>query len=477
LPSLFRGANFRAFFDTGDTMTPSEVPAASQKEVRLSPVRADLHDLLGLAWPVVLSRLGIMAMGLCDALVVGRYSATQLGYHALGWTPTSVVVTMIVGLLTGIQVMTSRAIGQGRLKEAGAVLRRGLSYSVWVGLASAVVLMAGGPPFLHMLGLSRDLADGATPPLLIFSLSLPGYAFSVAASFWLEGLARPKPAALLMWLANGVNLAVDLVLVPGAFGLPALGAVGGAWATTAARTFLTVALLVYIVRMPDARELGVFDKPARDRPAEAEQRRIGFGAGASNFFEVASFASMNVIAGWIGGLAVAAWAITLNVAAIVFMVPLGLATASAVLVGRAHGRRDPEGVDRAAAVSFGVTIAFGVAVSLIVWPAARLISSGYTSDTATLALAAPAVALCCLFLIPDALQVVCAQALRARGDVWVPTATHLTSYALVMTPLAWWLAIPMKLGLNGIVWAVVVASFVSAGLLLSRFRYLSLKNR
>jgi len=65
------------------------------------------------------------------------------------------------------------------------------------------------------------------------------------------------------------------------------------------------------------------NKPEKNRAAEAEQRRIGFGAGASNFFEVAAFASMNVIAGWMGGLAVAAWAIVLNVAAIVFMVAPG----------------------------------------------------------------------------------------------------------------------------------------------------------
>lgn len=458
-------------------MAPSEAPTASPAGGRRNPVLHDLVELMALAWPVVLARLGIMAMGLCDALVVGRFSATQLGYHAMGWAPTSVVVTMVVGLLSGVQVMTARATGQGRSEQAGAVLRRGLSYSLWIGLAAMIVLVAGGPPFLHVLGLPKDLADGATGPLVIFSLSMPGYAFSIAASFWLEGLGRPKPAAVMMWLANGVNLAVDLLLVPGTFGLPALGAVGGAWATTAARTFLAAALLIYIVRMPQARSLGVFERPERDRAAESEQRRIGYGAGASNFFEVASFSGMNVVAGWIGGLAVAAWAITLNVVAIVFMVPLGLSTATAVLVGRAYGARDLEGVKRASWVAYGVSLAFGVLVSLILWPAAHLIASGYTSDLPTLAMAAPAVALCCLFLIPDALQVVCAQSLRARGDVWAPTATHLASYVAVMAPLAWWLAIPMKLGVNGIVWAVVAASFLSAGLLMARFGHLNRMGR
>jgi MATE family multidrug resistance protein len=455
-------------------------PAAQASSVtgaRAALVRADLAQLLKLSGPVVLSRLGIMAMGLTDAIVVGRYSATQLGYHALGWAPTSVVLTMVVGLLSGVQVMTARRIGEGRRDLTGAVLRRGLVYAFWLGAVSAIVLAIGGPPFMHVIGLEKDLADGASRALVVFSLSLPGYALSVAASFWLEGLSKPGPAAWAMWAANGVNLAVDLLLVPGTFGLPAMGAVGGAWATTTARTFLVAATLAYIALMPQAKALGVFTRPERDRPAEIEQRRIGYGAGVSNFFEVASFASMNVFAGWIGGLAVAAWTIVLNVAAIVFMVPLGLATGAAVLVGTAYGARDPAGVNRAGLVSFGVTVAFGLIAGLIVWPFASQISGAYTRSLPTVAMAAPCLALTALMYAPDALQVVAAQALRARGDVWVPTYTHLTSYIVLMAPLAWWLAIPMGLGIMGIGWAVVIASVVSGALLLGRFWILSRRDR
>src|SRR4030095_2799785 len=111
------------------------------------------------------------------------------GYHALGWAPTSVVLTMVVGLLVGVQVMTARRIGEGRRDLTGAVLRRGLVYGLWIGLASTVVLALAGPPFLHAIGLEKDLADGASRALLVFSLSLPGYALSVLASFWLEGLS------------------------------------------------------------------------------------------------------------------------------------------------------------------------------------------------------------------------------------------------------------------------------------------------
>ena len=52
-------------------------------------IRTDLTTLLKLAGPVIVSRLGIMTMGLTDAIVVGRYSAVQLSYHALGWAPSA----------------------------------------------------------------------------------------------------------------------------------------------------------------------------------------------------------------------------------------------------------------------------------------------------------------------------------------------------------------------------------------------------
>jgi MATE family multidrug resistance protein len=434
-----------------------------------NPIRRETAELLKLAGPVVASRLGIMVMGLTDTLVVGRYSAEQLGLHAMAWAPTAVVLMVALGLLTGVQVMTARAVGRGALEETGAVLRRGVAYSLWLGMAATAIIWLFGPPFLHAMGLPRELADGATPVVQVFALSLPGATLSVVCSSWLEGHARPTPAMVLMWVANIINLAVNLVLVPGAFGLPALGAVGAAWATFAARSALALMMLGYIATLKDARAWGVFQSPLPDRAAAREQRQLGYGSATSNFFEVASFAGGNIIAGWISGLAVAGYAIALNVASIVFMIPLGLATATAVLVARAYGARDGEGVLRAALIGFVATAAFGLVASLIVWLGAGPIAAGYTPDAAARALTAPALIIAAIFFVPDALQVVIAQALRARGDVWMPSLTHMISYALVMLPLAWWLGVRQGLGLNGMMWSIVVASFLSAGLLGARF--------
>ena len=121
------------------------------------------------------------------------------------------------------------------------------------------------------------------------------------------------------------------------------------------------------------------------------------------------------------------------------------------------------------------TIAFCLLVSLVCWLAAGSIASGYTNDAATLALAIPALVLAAAVIPLDALQVVIAQSLRARGDIVIPTFTHFVSYVLVMAPLAWFLALPVGRGVNGIVEGVMIASLLSAGLLLARLPFLPRK--
>jgi MATE family multidrug resistance protein len=280
-------------------------------------------------------------------------------------------------------------------------------------------------------------------------------------------LGKPKPGMIAMWVANGVNLGLNLLLVPDLLGLGVAGAEASAWATFWARVSLAIFLVIYIARLPEARALGIFDKPRRDPVAARQQVTIGLGSGSSYFIEVGAFALMTLYAAQLGSAETAAWAIVLNISAIVFMIPMGLSSATAVLVGRAYGARDPRTVLRNGLVGIGVVTVLTLIVALVVWPSAPLLIAAYNRDPVLAAIAIPALVLATLFFVADGIQVVAAQANRAAGDVWWPTIMHFTAYGVIMMPLGWWLSRGM--GVDGLVWAVIIASLVSSTLLSGRF--------
>ena len=429
--------------------------------------RSTLRDLLNLAWPVVMARIGIMTMGLTDVIVVGNYSGIELAYSSLALAPTAIIVTTAVGLMMGVQVMTAQLIGEGRRAEVGGVLRRGVVYSLQIGIVSTLGLILIGPWALQNMGLADGLGEGASPVLIVLALSMSGYLVSVAAQFFLEAMNRPRAGMWAMWVANGINLVLNLLLVPDILGLGLDGAVAAAWTTFFARTSLAVFLIVYILRMPEARALGIFDKPKRDRKAEHEQRKVGYGAGSSYFIEVGAFAAMTFIAGQLGAIETSAWTIVLNVSAIVFMIPMGMSSATAVLVGKAYGAGDGRGVMRAGLVGLAVVTVLTSIVAVLLWPTASWVASAYNRDPALLAVVVPALVLATLFFVADGIQVVSATANRAAGDVWWPTIMHFAAYSLIMMPVGWVLA--HQIGVDGLVWAVIIASLVSSVLLTGRF--------
>ena len=431
-----------------------------------------LRALAALAAPVVLSRLGVMLMGLTDTIIVGHFSANELAYLALAWAPTMVVLTTAIGLLTSVQVLAAQRMGEGHEEQTGAVLRVGLQLAFYVGAFAATALFFLGPWLLHSFGLSKDLAEGASVPVQILALSLLPYLLSVAISFWLEAMGQARASMWFMWVANVVNVVLNLWLVPGQNILGVSGAHGTALATLGARIFLLACLAIYVLHWESARtRYGLFHKP-RAGLLKA-MLRIGLAAAGSLCVETTAFAGMNIVAGWLGAFEAAGWSIVLNVAAIIFMLPLGLSSATSVLVGRAYGARDVAAVRKSGVLGMAVTTVLLMGVCALMLVAAPWVAAAYTQDPALLRLVVPALMLSCLFFITDGLQVVAAYALRARGDVWWPTILHVINYALVMLPLGWFLALPMGGGVNGIVWAVVIASLMAATVLVGRFLWLS----
>ena len=425
---------------------------------------------------MVVSRTGLLLMWLVDVIMVGQFATDELAFLGIGHSLMAVVLVTGIALQQGTLVMTANAVGRGERHACGPIFWRSLPYAVALGLIAATAAIWGGP-LLHLFGQPAEIATGGGRVIAILSLSMVPLMVFTACSYFMEGLRRPLPGMIAVLAANVINVLLNWILVYGQLGLPALGAEGSAWATTAVRSFLAVVMVTYVLGQTDARSLGLRSWPGWQWRTWARQRRIGYGGGGSQAIEGSAFTAMSVFAGWLGTAPLAAYTIVISVIALIFMVAVGIASATAVCVGIAHGRRDAP--DLALAGWTGLTVNSAVMLligsGLILFPS--VVARIYTSDPALIPVVASLLGIAAFILVADGGQAVMAHALRGRGDAFMPTACHVISYLGVMIPLGWFLSIGLGRGVNGLLEGVLIASVVSVGLLTLRFHLLSMGDR
>lgn len=425
--------------------------------------RSFVAPLLRIAGPVALARLGIIGMALVDVVVVGQLAPDELPHQALGWAPTAVFLVAAIGLLQGVQVLAARSIGEGNKQGAGVALRRGLMLGVVAGVISALLMWLGGERIFTVFGIEEALAGPSTPVMNVLALSIPLHLIYIAGTYFLEAIKKPGISTVVMWVANAVNLGLNLWWVP------EHGAIGSAWATVGARVFLAGALLACIYLLRDGVTFGVRKSKGAKGPSYGALLGVGAAAAVSQAVEAGAFSAMTVIAGRISAEVVAAYQILLNLMAFVFMIALGLAAATAVLVSEAIGRHAPHDGARAGWTGIALNAIGMLIAAAIILAFNDSIGRAYTADVALSALIASLMWICSLALLPDGTQVVAASALRARSDNWFPTFSHILAYAVVMPVVGYWLAEHQGMGVAGLLFAIFWSSVLSAAVLLARW--------
>src|SRR4029079_10222641 len=164
-------------------------------------------------------------------------------------------------------------------------------------------------------------------------------------------------------------------------GLPALGLRGGGLGSTLTWTAMCGALVFVIFRDRQFRRFHLFGRFWRfDRERTFAMARLGWAVGLNMALEMGVFALAAYFMGWIGAPAVAAHAVALQLAALTFMVPLGLGQAVTVRVGLALGRRDEAGVARAGWTAWVIGVAFMGAMALVMWVIPRELVTLFLED-------------------------------------------------------------------------------------------------
>ncbi|MCA1378925.1 MULTISPECIES: MATE family efflux transporter [unclassified Bradyrhizobium] len=437
----------------------------------------ELSETAKLAWPMVLTQVGQIAMMTTDLAFIGRISTEALAAAALAGRFYLISVTFGVGLLSAIAPLAAQAFGANNL----AAVRRTLRMGLWTALVLSFPIIAvalRAEQILLALGQAPDVARLAQQYLFGLGFSAaPALAFLAIRSF-MGAVHRPQPVFWITLSAIPLNALLVYMLTYGKLGLPRLELFGAGLATTLVNCGMFLAGLWFAALRQPFRDYHVLAQLwLFDWRAMRQLIAVGTPISIASLIESGLFWATSLLAGLISTSALVAHQIAVQIAAILFMIYLGIGTAAAVRVGHAAGRRDTAGVKRAnlAAMLIGIVIAAMLTLALIAgrFEIVELFLGRSARDSETIGLAAKLLIVGATLSITDAAQCIAAGGLRGLKDTRVPLLFAAIAWWLIGFSLSYWLGLKVGPGAIGIWIGLSIGTTIYAALLVLRFRHLT----
>lgn len=436
----------------------------------MNPVRAEIRRLAALALPVAATQVSYMLLGVVDTLMLGRFSVEALSAAALANVWIWGTLQLAMGILFGIDPIVAQAHGARDGGRAASALQRGLVLSLALSVPLGL-LWLGTEEFLCATGQDPGLAAAAERYTRIQIPSLPFFLVFLTLRQFLQCREIVRPALWVMAAANVVNLAGNWALIFGHLGLPRLGLEGAALATSLSRAACLAVLVALVVRLDLLH--GAW-RPWSRRVLEPrgllEILRLGLPVGLQLSIEAWAFSAAALLAGRLGAEALAAHTIVLNMAALSFMMPLGIGLAAVTRVGNLIGARRAGDAQRAAWVALGFGAGVMTASATIFLVFRHELPRLYSDDLAVGALAAGILPIAAAFQIFDGLQAVACGVLRGMGRTRPAAVFNVVSYWAIGLPLGGWLGLRAGWGLAGIWWGLCIGLALVASLLVAWIR-------
>jgi multidrug resistance protein, MATE family len=430
--------------------------------------RRELEAVLRLATPVVLVQIGQLLFGVVDTMMLGRVSKEALAAGALGHAISFGILAVPMGLLMALDPLVAQAHGAGDPERAARHVARGLVAALYLSLPACLLIGTVGP-YLGLLRQQPELVPLASTYLLALVPGVPAFLLFLTLRQTLQAMSIVRPAIIAVVVANAINVFANYVLIFGGFGLPPLGVLGSALATSLSRwtMFLVLALATGSLLG------GAWRRHLRGSWRVAAQRdllRIGLPISVHQSLEFWLFTTVGLLMGALGAAEFAGHQIALNLAALSFMVPLGIAGAAATRVGNAVGRLDASAAKRAATVCLLLGGAVMVVSAAAFYSLPRQLARLFTPDTEVVGMAAMLIPVAAAFQIADGTQVVGAGILRGVADTRFAAICAFVGFWGIGLPSGILMAFPLRLGPAGLWWGLTAGLAVTAALLVLRIR-------
>ena len=385
---------------------------------------SELSTITRHAVTVLAGQLAVMAFGVTDTIVAGRYSESSLAALSVGSAIFISVYVALMGVLQALLPVWAEQRGAQQPEAVGRSLRQALYLCAAAAVLGMAVLLSPGP-LLRWTEVPPALRPQVENYLAVLALALPPALLFRIYSTLNQALGHPR---LVTWLQVGslfIKLPLSVWFTFGGGGLPAQGVVGCAWATLVVNCSMLALAVWLLLRQDIYTPLGLWRRMEPPHwPTIAGFARLGIPAGLAVMVEVTSFTLMALFIARQGTTSAAAHQIAANMAAVLYMVPLSLSIATSARVSYWLGAQQPQRARQVVLTGFSLAALVGIALAATLLIARHSISQIYTDNASVAAVAGTVLVWVAAYHAADAVQTLCVFVLRCYRITLAPLVVY-----------------------------------------------------
>ncbi|CAM3325978.1 MATE family efflux transporter [Polaromonas hydrogenivorans] len=373
---------------------------------------------------ILVGQLAVMAFGVADTVIAGRYSDAALAALSVGSALYISVYVGLIGIVQALLPIWAEMLGARQHEAVGRSLRQSLYLCGFISIAGMAALLFPGV-LLRWAQVPALMQDEVQRYLAVLAFAFaPSLLFRLYATFN-QSLGKPRLVTWLQIAALGLKIPLSIWLVAGGGGIDAMGAVGCAWATLAVNYLLLLLAVVMLRTQGIYQPYAIWRQMERpDWPQLRSFARLGIPGGLAYLVEVTSFTLMALFIARLGTIASASHQIAASVAAVLYMMPLSMAVACSARVSFWLGAGRPDHAKRVVFMGLKLTMLIALALAAIVSIACQLLAGWYSASPEVVALASTLLVWVAFYHVADAMQALCAFLLRCYRITMAPLALY-----------------------------------------------------
>lgn len=376
------------------------------------------------AGTVLIGQLAVVAFGVTDTIIAGRYDPQALAVLSVSSAVYVSVYVTLLGVIQALLPMFAELYGGKKFSSVGELLRQSLY--VWLALSVIGAMVLLSPYFLlKSTQVPVSIQAEAQSYLGILAVALPAALFFRLYSSLNQSIGKPRLVTWIQIAALLCKIPLSIVLTFGTSASQGMGIAGCALATVIVSFVMCFIALILLWRSDIYQRFEIWKPMAKPDFAKLKQMaKLGIPNGVSVLVEVTSFTLMALFIARQGTTATASHQIAANMTALLYMIPLSFSIAISARLSYWIGAANFQQMRHVLAIGFQLVVMEALLLATVLFIFSNEIAMVYAKDDQVAKLSAQLLLLVGFYHIGDAVQTLCFFVLRSFKVTFLPMMVY-----------------------------------------------------